>query len=94
MAQEAARERPSSLDHFLRLAPPYFKGESGSNAVDFWISKVEKKFSIIDCLEDEKVKLATYLLQDHAEHWWQAMIRTKYSKREGFVLWKEFLDVF
>ena len=25
VARETARERPFSLDHFLRLAPPYFK---------------------------------------------------------------------
>ena len=82
------------MDHFLTLAPSYFKGESGSDAADFWISEVEKKFQVIDYLEDEKVKLAMYLLQDHAEHWWQAMLRTKYSNHEGFVPWKEFLDVF
>ena len=35
VARVAARERPSSLDHFLRLAPSYFKGESGSDAADF-----------------------------------------------------------
>ena len=62
VAQEAARERPSSLDQFLRLAPPSFKGESGPDVVDFWISEVEKKFRVIDYPEEEKVKLATYLL--------------------------------
>ena len=62
VAREVARERPSSLDHFLRLTPPYFKGESGLNAADFWIAEVEKKFRVMDCPEKEKVKLATYAL--------------------------------
>ena len=55
---------------------------------------MEKKFWVIDYPEEEKVKLATYLLEDHVEHWWQAMIRTKYLDHEGFVPWKEFFDVF
>ena len=87
VAREAARERPSSLDHFLRLTPPYFKGENGPDAADFWIAEVEKKFRVMDCPEEEKVKLATYVLQDHAEHWWQSMLRTKYADREEFVPW-------
>ena len=62
VAQEIAQERSSNLDYFLRLAPPSFKGESGLDVVDFWIFKVEKKFLVTDCPEDEKVKLATYLL--------------------------------
>ena len=94
VAQEAARERPSSLDCFLKLSPLAFKGESGPDVADFWIFEMEKKFQVMDCLEDQKVKLATYLLQDHAEHWWQAMLHTKYSNHEGFIPWKEFLDVF
>ena len=62
VAREAVRERPSSLDRFLRLTPPYFKGESEPDAVDFWIAEVEKKFRVMDCPEEEKVKLATYVL--------------------------------
>ena len=57
------------MDLFPRLAPPYFKGESGLDVVDFWIAEVEKKFRVMDCPEEEKVKLATYVLQDHTEHW-------------------------
>ena len=34
-AQVAHREGPSSLDHFLRLAPLSFKGESGPDVAYF-----------------------------------------------------------
>ena len=55
---------------------------------------MEKKFWVMDVPEEEKVKLATYVLQDHVEHWWQSMLRTKYADHEEFVSWQEFLDVF
>ena len=60
-ARVAHREGPSSLDHFLRLAPPPFKGESRLDIADFWIAEVEKKFRVMNCEEEDKVRLATYL---------------------------------
>ena len=37
------------------------------DVVDFWIVEVEKKFRVMNYAEEVKVRLATYLLQDHAE---------------------------
>ena len=44
--------------------------------------------------EEDKVRLATYLLQDHAEQWSQSMAHTKYANHEGPIPWEEFLVAF
>ena len=50
------------LDQFLRLLPPYFRGGNDPEVADFWVSEIEKKFRAMRCLEEEKVKLAVYML--------------------------------
>ena len=82
------------MDHFLRLAPLPFKGERGPNVADFWIAEVEKKFKVMNYVEEDKVRLATYLLQDHAEQWWPSMTHTKYANHEGPIPWENFLVAF
>ena len=45
-------------------------------------------------LEEEKVNLATYVLQGQAKFWWQALQRTRFSDQEGPIPWEEFLELF
>ena len=45
------------------------------------------------CLEEEKVNLATYVLQQ-AEFWWQALQHNKFADQEGPIPWEEFLELF
>ena len=46
------------------------------------------------CLEEEKVNLATYVLQGQAEFWWQALQPTRFADQEGPIPWEEFLELF
>ena len=55
------------MDHFLHLSPPSFRDESDLEKVDYWIAEMEKKFKVMKCLEEEKVNLATYVLQGQVE---------------------------
>ena len=46
------------------------------------------------CLEEEKVNLATYVLQGQAEFWWQALQLTRFADQEGLIPQEEFLELF
>ena len=46
------------------------------------------------CPEEEKMNLATYMLQGQAECWWQALQRTIFANQEGSIPWEEFLEIF
>ena len=71
--QIAPRNEVQSLDQFLRLSPPSFRGESDPKKADLWIVEMEKKFKVMRCLKEERVNLATYMFQGQAEYWWHAL---------------------
>ena len=55
------------MEHFRRLNTPYFKGESQPIVDEHWLRSIEKIFWTIRCEEDEKVNLATFMLEEHAD---------------------------
>ena len=68
-AREGSRFEGSCIEKFLKLAPPSFKGESDLEIADAWLSELKKKFRMMRCLDEEKVNLATYMLQGQADVW-------------------------
>ncbi|MQL91680.1 hypothetical protein Taro_024303, partial [Colocasia esculenta] len=54
---------PSIMEWFKRMSPPSFKGESDPLLAKSWMREIKKIFRAIRCAEDDKVTLATYMLQ-------------------------------
>ncbi|MQL79504.1 hypothetical protein Taro_011947 [Colocasia esculenta] len=54
---------PSIMERFRRMAPPSIKGESQPLLSESWMIEVEMIFRAIRCAEEDKVSLATYMLQ-------------------------------
>ncbi|MQM13982.1 hypothetical protein Taro_046907 [Colocasia esculenta] len=62
-AQEAGFEGVSMMERFRRMTPPFFKGESDPILAKSWLWETENIFRAIRCAEEERVTLATYMLQ-------------------------------
>ena len=71
------------MKKFRRLNPPVFKGDGRPTEVDGWIREMEKIFQVIQCTNEENVNLATYMLQDRANVWWQATKRNTFADRDN-----------
>ncbi|MQL85286.1 hypothetical protein Taro_017806 [Colocasia esculenta] len=54
---------PPIMDRFKRMTPPSFKGESDPLMAESWLRETEKIFRDIRCPDEDKVTLATYMLQ-------------------------------
>ena len=78
------------MEKFRRLDPPVFKGEGKPNKVEGWIREMEKIFRVIQCSEEDKVNLASYMLQDQADDWWQTTGRMVFQGRQQLP-WDDFL---
>ncbi|MQL82099.1 hypothetical protein Taro_014565 [Colocasia esculenta] len=61
--QEHGHGGPSIMERFKRMVLPSFKEESQPLLVESWMREVEKIFRAIKCAEEDKVGLATYMLQ-------------------------------
>ncbi|MQL69961.1 hypothetical protein Taro_002266 [Colocasia esculenta] len=81
---------PSIMERFKRMSPPSFKGESDPLLAESWMREIEKIFWAIRCAEDDKVTLATYMLQERADVWWSSLLRTRFKDGAVEIGWDEF----
>ncbi|MQL99352.1 hypothetical protein Taro_032076 [Colocasia esculenta] len=93
-AQEAGFGGVSMMERFRRMTPPFFKGESDPILVESWLRETEKIFHAIRCAEEERVTLATYMLQKRADVWWSSVLRTQFGDGAMEVAWAEFVRLF
>ncbi|MQL81484.1 hypothetical protein Taro_013942, partial [Colocasia esculenta] len=61
--QERGHGGPSIMERFKRMAPPSFKGASQPLLAESWMREIEKMFRAIRRAEEDKVSLASYVLQ-------------------------------
>ncbi|MQM12214.1 hypothetical protein Taro_045131 [Colocasia esculenta] len=73
--------RPSIMERFKRMLPHSFKGESEPLLAESWMREIEKIFRAVRCADEDKVTLATYMLQDGAiDVAWDEFVRLFWAK--------------
>ncbi|MQM14926.1 hypothetical protein Taro_047861, partial [Colocasia esculenta] len=95
-AQAPAQDHggPSIMERFKRMTPPSFKGESDPLIAESWMRETEKIFRAIRCPDEDKVTLATYMLQERADVWWSSLLRTRFEDGAVVVAWDAFVRLF
>ncbi|MQL84675.1 hypothetical protein Taro_017183 [Colocasia esculenta] len=93
-AQEAGFGGVSMMETFRRMTPPFFKGESDPILAKSWLWETEKIFHAIRCAEEERVTLATYMLQECGDVWWSSVLRTQFGDGAMEVAWAQFVRLF
>ena len=58
-----------------------------------WIRQIEKIFEVQDCTTDQRVALATYMLEGEAELWWKGA-RGLLEARGLHITWELFVETF
>ncbi|MQL93303.1 hypothetical protein Taro_025948, partial [Colocasia esculenta] len=86
-AHEAVFGGVPMMERFRRMTPPFFKGESGPILAESWLRETEKIFHSIRCVEEERVTLATYMLQERVDVWWSSVLRTQFGDAAMEVAW-------
>ncbi|MQM07102.1 hypothetical protein Taro_039936 [Colocasia esculenta] len=85
---------PSIMERFKRMLPPSFKGESDPLLAESWMRDIEKIFWAVRCADEDKVTLATYMLQERADVWWASLLRTQFEDGAIDVAWDTFMRLF
>ncbi|MCI61565.1 putative Ty3/Gypsy polyprotein/retrotransposon, partial [Trifolium medium] len=57
------------LERFMRHKPPIFTGVYNPEGAIKWIEEVEIIFEAMECSEDGKTTLGTYVLRGEAYNW-------------------------
>src|SRR4051812_34143357 len=67
------QNNPPALDmltKFLKLRPARFSGTTDPMEANDWLRSVNKDLVTVGCTDEEKVRLATFLLEGPAATWW------------------------
>ncbi|XP_059629741.1 uncharacterized protein LOC132272656 [Cornus florida] len=66
-----AEKKIKCLAEFRRLKPPNFRGNKGE--AEKWLKEIKKLFEVTSTPEEFKVAIASSLLFDEADHWWDTV---------------------
>ncbi|KAI9160100.1 hypothetical protein LWI28_005107 [Acer negundo] len=85
-----------TLERFKKLGPLVFKGKTDPIAVEAWLKQIEKVFTAIVCSDEQKVVFASFILEDEADHWWDATSRILKTTMLGndHITWEMFKNAF
>ncbi|KAA0036813.1 DNA/RNA polymerases superfamily protein [Cucumis melo var. makuwa] len=64
-------EKKYGFERLKALGATTFAGTTNPTDVEAWLTLIEKCFRVTRYLEDRKVELAAFLLQNDAEDWWR-----------------------
>ena len=64
------------IKDFKALIPPVFRG--GINFLDakHWLKEVKKILDVLEVPEERRVSLASFMLSDEADSWWDMVMST------------------
>ena len=58
------------IERLKALVATSFEGSTDQADTKLWLNMLKKCFDVMDCPDDRKVKLATFLLTKEAKGWW------------------------
>ena len=78
---------------FKKTNPPSFRGSFNPNKAGEWIKVMEKFFSILACIEYQKVAFATYMPEADVKFWWTGVKRLLEGSQTD-ITWEAFKEAF
>ncbi|GAU46655.1 hypothetical protein TSUD_281460 [Trifolium subterraneum] len=68
---DLARDGEKRLDRFLKHKPSFFVGGFNPDGVVKWVEEVEIIFDAMECANENKLALGTYMLREESNQWWK-----------------------
>ncbi|TYK01187.1 uncharacterized protein E5676_scaffold2044G00320 [Cucumis melo var. makuwa] len=66
---QARSKKKHNIERLKSLGAVVFEGSTDPIDVEVWLNLLEKCFEVMDCPQERRVKLATFLLQNKVEGW-------------------------
>ena len=63
-------DKKHSIERLKSLGVTNFEESTDPTDTKTWLNILERCFKVMNCLEEKKVKLATFVLQKEVEGWW------------------------
>ncbi|KAA0043589.1 uncharacterized protein E5676_scaffold2208G00290 [Cucumis melo var. makuwa] len=91
-AEPSDLEKAYGIEWLKKLGATVFEGSTDPADAENWLNMLEKCFDVMNCPEERKVRLATFLLQKEAEGWWKSILARHSDARA--LDWQTFRGIF
>ncbi|GAU44259.1 hypothetical protein TSUD_400050 [Trifolium subterraneum] len=86
---DPARDGEKRLDRFLKHKPSFFVGGFNPDGAVKWVEEVEIIFDAMECANENKLALGTYVLREYANQWWKNA-KLRLGDRGVVITWEMF----
>ena len=88
--REVLEEPGRSIERIQKLGSKPYDGNSDPEAAWLWLDKVNKVYGVMGCTDDQRVLFSSFLMEDRAKDWWDAMDR----RYPDGISWDQFQQEF
>ena len=81
-------EAAQMMETAKRLGVQEFRGTTDPTMAEEWLREIERIFGVMDCSEERKVSIASFLLKGRALNWWESYISRQ--PQGATVTWPDF----
>ncbi|GAU36214.1 hypothetical protein TSUD_363690 [Trifolium subterraneum] len=86
---DPTRDGEKRLDRFLKHKPSFFVGGFNPDGAVKWVEEVEIIFDAMECANENKLALGTYVLREEANQWWKNA-KLRLGDRGVVITWEMF----
>ena len=73
--REIIKEPRRSIERVQKLGAKPYDGSGDPEAAWLWLDQVNKVYGVIGCMDEQKVLFSSFLMEDSAKDWWDAVER-------------------
>ena len=88
--REVIEEPGRSIERVQKLGAKPYDGSGDPEAAWLWLNRVNKVYGVMGCTDEERVLFSSFLMQDRAKDWWDA-VEKRYP--DG-ISWDQFQQEF
>ena len=79
------------IKDFKELVPPVFRGGINFLEAEHWLKEVKKIRDVLEVPEERRSSLASFMLRDKADSWWDMVKSTHDVPHMGWTQFEELL---
>ena len=84
------KEPGRSIERVKKLGAKPYDGSGDPEAAWLWLDRVNKVYGVMSCTDEQRVLFSSFLMEDRAKDWWDAVER----RYPDDISWDQFQQEF
>ena len=94
LPREVIKEPRRSIERVQKLGAKPYNGSGEPEAAWLWLDRVNKVYGVMDCTDEQRVLFSSFLMENRAKDWWDAVERRYPDGITWNQIQREFTDRF